>query len=164
MPEIVNTQDPNAPLKIVRVDRGYRRRLFLWYLSGMLIAGMCLLAVRPAHRFIFSHDIITAFRYLEGAAIVFLLLFSIPAVYLIRTGRKILRHGSFPFPGMKVIRDTIILEGAEAGRRGKALIALGILSIFMSISGIVLTHVMFERWKNDPIFRPLFNRAEYQKQ
>ncbi len=163
MPETVDTQDPNAPLRIVRLDRGYRKRLFLWYAVGIMAGLLCLLAVRPAHRFIFSHDIITAFRYLEGTAIVFLLLFAIPAVYLIRTGRKILRHGSFPYPGMKVIRDTIILEGAEARRRGKALIALGIFSIFMSVSGIILTHAMFERWKNDPIFRPLFNRTGYQR-
>jgi hypothetical protein len=53
------------------------------------------------------------------------------AAYLWRLGARIIRTGRFPAPGVAVARDTVVLRGGEARRRGwaaqllAAILALG---------------------------------------
>lgn len=51
------------------------------------------------------------------------------AVYCWRLGARIVRSSRFPPPGMRVIRDTVVLHGQQAWRRGRALQALAVILV-----------------------------------
>lgn len=55
--------------------------------------------------------------------------------YLCLLGRKTLNTNQFPPKRTKVIRDTAVLTGSSALRRGKILIVGGVLLILMSLFG-----------------------------
>jgi hypothetical protein len=66
------------------------------------------------------------------------------AVYQIILGRRILKSGRFPPPGMKVIRDTKIETGAKAKKVAISLIALSSIVIVMILFLVYLPFV-FEK-------------------
>jgi hypothetical protein len=57
------------------------------------------------------------------------------AIYVYRYGQRILKAGQCPPPGEKVIRDTNIIEGDAARRRGQMLIMLSLLLALASLFG-----------------------------
>ncbi len=71
-----------------------------------------------------------------GAAL--LMLIAGFTTYLWRIGARILRSSRFPAPGMAVIRDTIVLHGPSARRRGHLLQWLGVL-LSLATAGFVIT-------------------------
>jgi hypothetical protein len=130
--------------EIVKADRTYRRRLFVAY-------GVSLLAGAAAIRFgipFVKHWLgamppMQAYRMFEPLLIGFLICFSPAAVYLIVIGRRILRYDAFPYPGMKVIRDTRMLRGPLARRQGWALVGLGGLFLLLMVTGSAVIHWSF---------------------
>ena len=90
----------------------------------------------------------------------FLLLFIPPALYLITIGRRICTHKAVPYPGMKVIRDTVIIRGKKAVFRGKSLIVLGTVLVVLVGTSMVATHFILVRFKQHPLFRPVFYGVE----
>ena len=63
-----------------------------------------------------------AFIWISASACLVTLLMGL---YLWRLGARIRARGRFPLPGARVIRDTAVLEGAAARRRGAVLQAMG---------------------------------------
>lgn len=84
----------------------------------------------------------------EFILILLLLLFIGPSIYLIYIGRQIKRSGEFPFPGMKVIRDTKVIVGEKALNRGRMFTILGYSSIILSISGSIRIHFTLTKLMN----------------
>jgi hypothetical protein len=137
------------PEVIFRTDRLYRKKLLTAYAAGILFcAGAAWLFLPPFLRYLRGCQIPEFLKLTEICALAFLLLFIGPALFLINTGRKILLHSQVPYPGMKVIRDTKVIVGNRAVARGRLLIALGIFSIFVAISGSIMTHYYFEKLRH----------------
>jgi hypothetical protein len=143
--------------EIIRGDQQYRRKLFTGYACLLVVAaGFFMFFVPFAKIYLNSLSIKTAFTIMEIAAILFLVSFIFPAVYIIGIGRAIVKHQSVPFPGMKVIYDTQVIYGAKAIMRGKLIIILGIVSILMAVAGGYSTHYFFKKFRGDPLFRTIF--------
>ena len=62
------------------------------------------------------------------------------SAYLWRLGARIVHSGVFPPPGMRVVRDTPVLLGGAAVRRGRLLKVLGLLA---GAAGIGLVIVLW---------------------
>lgn len=140
--------------EVLRTDPVYRKRLFLAY-------GVCVLAgvaatwfgVPRFMRYLAAQPFSHAVRTVELVAVGFILSFTVPALYLINVGRTVLRHSAFPYPGMKVIRDTRVRTGDSARKLGKFLVGLGIFAIFTALAGSARTYYMFEKMRLDPLIR-----------
>lgn len=57
--------------------------------------------------------------------------------YFYRFGRRILTSGQCPPPGSRVIRDTEIIEGAAARRKGRQLIVASIFMATAALAGMI---------------------------
>ncbi|MGH8251106.1 MAG: hypothetical protein ACREVI_10505 [Steroidobacteraceae bacterium] len=67
------------------------------------------------------------------------------AVYLWQLGARVLRAGRYPLPGASVIRDTPVLAGREARRRGIVLQALAVLLGLLIAVMLVSVHRLVAR-------------------
>lgn len=135
--------------QIVKADTRYRRKLFLGYGIGiLLIAGLVFFILPLFLEYLRNCAIQEFLRVTEICVIVFLLSFIGPAVFLMRVGGKIIRHGQVPYPGMKVIHDTKVISGKKAIFRGKILVFLAILSIVVAITGVIASHHFFEKFRH----------------
>lgn len=135
--------------EIVKADKSYRTRLFGIYIL-CIAAGIPVfsLGVPRLIDYIMNLDFRIAQYTMEVLLIALLCCFAPAAVYLIVLGRRVLKHGAFPYPGMKVIRDTVIVKGDKARFRGRALIFLGSLFIFLMFAGIASIHYSFVKFLN----------------
>lgn len=130
-------------------DPRYRRRLFLWYgiaAAMLLVVGFFGIPFLQAH-----FRSVPFFTMLWQAEILALGIISasIPAAfYLLRLGAKTLSAERYPFEGMRVIRDTRIVQGPSARRIGITFRIMGIISIGFTILGLIFTHVAFEMIRN----------------
>ena len=66
---------------------------------------------------------------LGGVVILVLLTLLLAAVWAWRLGGRVLEEGRFPPQGLKVVRDTVVLFGAQARLRGRLLQGLGVVFI-----------------------------------
>jgi hypothetical protein len=140
--------------QIVKVDRQYRNRLLVAYLIAILAGYLLIKFAWPVAVHAFRQlNISSSFTVAEIVFAVFFLCFIGPALYLISIGKKIIKSGMHPFPGQKVLRDTIIVTGSKAMFRGKVLVRLGYTSIVMAILGCVWLHLVFMWIKHDPLMR-----------
>ncbi|MBN1575330.1 MAG: hypothetical protein JW913_02180 [Chitinispirillaceae bacterium] len=147
--------------EIVKTDKRYRRNLFLAYLTALLCGVAFLSWGRPA--LVSYINNLPAKEHIETIELVehlFLILFIPAAIYLIAVGRKVCRFRAMPYPGMGVIRDTVIVRGEKALRRGRSMMVLGIAMIAIVIASMLATHVITLRFKHHPLFRPIFYGPE----
>lgn len=93
---------------------------------------------------------------IERTVHVVLLLFIPAAIYLIIVGRKVCRSGAMPYPGMKVIHDTLVVTGRRAQMRGWSMIVLGGVMIVMVLASSIITHRIILRMKQHPLLSPIF--------
>ena len=120
--EPASTQTQRADLRLRRAaDLSFAAlvvacALSLWALQGWL-AGMAHAASPVAQR-----QLLGAFTGLIGVSCVLVLTL---AAYLRRTGARVLAAAHFPPPGMRVIRDTTIVQGSAALRRGRVMQGMG---------------------------------------
>jgi 4-amino-4-deoxy-L-arabinose transferase-like glycosyltransferase len=147
----------NSEEMIVKADRNYRRKLFSGYLIVIILGILIWNFIRPP--FLNILDNLPNKERVEIKEIIahlFLLSFIPMAIYLITIGRRICRYNAMPYPGMKVIRDTVVVTGKKAIFRGKSLIILGIVVIILLITSMITTHVIILRFKQAPLFSPVF--------
>jgi hypothetical protein len=143
--------------EIVKTDKRYRRNLFIAY--AVLIAAGVLFwnLARPA---LFHYvNGLPARQFTETVETIqhFVMLLFIPAaIYLIVVGRKIWRHQALPYPGMRVIHDSIVIRGKRAVRRGKLLVGLGTLMIALAIASMIANHYIILKFKHHPLISPIF--------
>jgi cytochrome bd-type quinol oxidase subunit 1 len=126
---------------IVRADKEFRKRFIVFLMLIVIVFVFTILSMKS------YLDQMGELRRenpgLAGKKVIFLLkwwmgLGSLPilgfGVYQIILGRRILKAGRFPPPGMKMIRDTKIRTGAKAKKVAMSLIAL---------SSIVIVIILF---------------------
>ena len=64
--------------------------------------------------------------------------------YLWRLGQRTIRSGRYPPPGLRVVRDTPVIVGGEAGSVGRLLRALGVaLAVTAVLLGVLLWWLLF---------------------
>jgi len=135
--------------QILKADKQYRAGLFKVYLIGIAALSLALYFGLPRYlAYLDKLKIGSMLTLAEISIMVFLSCFIVPAGYLIKVGRKIIIAKRAPFPGQKVIRDTIILEGNKAVSRGKALFYLGIFTIIILIAGAARSHYFFDKLRS----------------
>jgi uncharacterized membrane protein len=69
------------------------------------------------------------------------------ALCLLAFGRKVLASGQFPPPGVKVIKDTRIIQGEKARVRGRMLAFLSIILMVLGLSGALYTPRLLHKLK-----------------
>jgi hypothetical protein len=147
----------NSDKVLIKADKEYRRNLFLSYLI-LIIAGILFwYFILPT--LISRVENLPNKEHVETMEILshlFLLLFIPVAIYIIVIGRRMCRHKAVPYPGMKVIRDTVLITGQKATIRGRRLIILGTITIVLTILSIIRTHFITLRFKQHPLFRSYF--------
>jgi hypothetical protein len=147
--------------EIAKADSAYRRRLFTVY---ALILVTVYFGVPIVWRYFINYLMMAngtdTLRAAESAGIGFMLFFIGPALYLIAVGRRAASEERWPHTGMKVIYDTVIQQGPEAVARGRRLIWLGVVCIFIVLGGSAVTHFIFYKFKTDPFsFLPEHQRV-----
>ena len=76
----------------------------------------------------------SALAWVSGSAAALLIVLGI---HLWRQGIKVRFVARFPLPGSRVLRDTVVLNGATAVRRGTALQALGAVFALAAVAVLV---------------------------
>lgn len=66
-------------------------------------------------------------------------------LYVWRLGTRIHRFERFPPPGMTVIRDTVVLQGAAARRRGRLVQAIGAVLVVLALVALALVIIIVRR-------------------
>ncbi len=151
--------EENCNPPIIKANIKYRTILFGVYI-GLFTAGFLFFY------FIFP-GLLQRFKNLESLSyynvakiviISFLIFFIIPASYLILIGRKIKRYAQFPFPGMKVSRDTKVIMGKQAIARGNMLIYFGGFACIISILSSIHVYSIIQKILSSELIRqlPLF--------
>ena len=136
---------------IVPADKEFRKRFIVFLMLIVIVFSVTILSVKS------YLDQMGELRQenpgLAGKKVMLLLkwwmgLGSLPilglAVYQIILGRRILKSGRFPPPGMKVIRDTKIQTGAKAKKVAISLIALSSI-VIVTILFLVYLPFVFEK-------------------
>jgi hypothetical protein len=120
---------PHAAMEIQRADPQLRRIAGLVFVALVVAGSVVLLAlqswlsgVAQAAPSTARTQLLIAFGGLVAISCVTLLAF---AVCFWRTAGQVLATQQFPPPGMRVIRDTPVLRGAAAMRRGRILQSIG---------------------------------------
>ncbi len=128
--------------KIIKTDKNFRKKIllitlflivagivFIFYFQNYL-AGIKLLAEEypelALQRIIYSMKIII---------FMLMIIFAGAGIYFLRLGILTMKTSQFPPPRVKVIKDTRLIEGKNAVRKGVIII---ILSLLFIISGILL--------------------------
>ena len=143
--------------EIIKTDLSYRRKLFIAYLVAIGI-GLALWrwGIPALTDYLDRLPNKERVETLELISHIFLFLFFPPAIYLIIIGRRICRYGVVPYPGMKVIRDTIVIKGKKALFRGRILVVLGITLMILALTSMAVTHLIIRKFKHHPLISPLF--------
>ncbi|MBL7149332.1 MAG: hypothetical protein ISS80_04590 [Candidatus Cloacimonetes bacterium] len=128
--------------KIVKTDKDFRKKvllitlllvmagiIFIFYFQNYLTGLRSLAEEYPelALQRIINSMIIIIFS--------LMIIFAGAGIYFLRLGILTIKTSQFPPPGIKVIKDTRLIEGKNAVRKGIIII---ILSMLFIISGILL--------------------------
>jgi hypothetical protein len=125
-------------MEIQRADPRLRRIAGLLFVALVLACAVALLAlqswlsgVAQAARSTAQVQLLAAFGSLVGISCLALLVL---AIYLWRIAARVLAAQQFPPPGMRVVRDTPVLRGAAALRRGRIIQGIGGLLVLCSLA------------------------------
>ena len=126
--------------KIIQTDKTYRRKtLVILFLIGL--AGLALFQwlVPWANKTVLQLEPQKGLALVRCILVVMFLAIVSLAVYLAFFGRRVLKHRSFPPPGVKVLRDTRLVEGESATIRGQIIIFLSLLLFIFGLYGVLVT-------------------------
>jgi hypothetical protein len=152
------TEENTVP-HIIKASKRYRNTLFSVYLILLCIGFLFYYLIFPVLLHNFKNlESSSYFNVAEITLTAILLFFIGPAMYLISIGRKIKHCAQFPFPGMKVLRDTKVISGHKAIFRGKLLIYLGYFACFISVISSIHIYFIFQKILSSDLIRqlPLF--------
>ena len=121
-------------VELVRADPRYRRRALALLVALAACAAVALLLLPGA---LSSHAPSTS-----GSALVVLVAALVVAcssvatigISIFRRGRRVLRGSRFPVPGERVVRDTLVLSGETAVKRGRVLEVLGVTLFLLAVA------------------------------
>jgi len=124
--------------RTVRADKSYRRKVLIFCgLLLLLVAALIAWILPWSTEYLLRQEPEIALRVARGVLVVMFLSFVPIGLCLFVLGRKIVKHERFPPPGVKVIKDTRLVEGEKAKVQGRVLVALGIILILFGLSGAV---------------------------
>jgi peptidoglycan biosynthesis protein MviN/MurJ (putative lipid II flippase) len=130
-------------------DKGYRRRVLTIYVVIVLLGLVLIGWVLPLTKeYIAQLEPETASRAMKTTLVMVFLTIIPIALYILAFGRKVMQHERFPPPGVKVIKDTKIIEGKKARARGRVLVVLSLVLIFLGVIGALYTPFMLNKVKN----------------
>lgn len=133
---------------IMPADKGYRRRVLAIYVVIVLLGLVLIGWVLPLTKeYIDQLEPETATSAMKTTLILVFLTIVPIALYILAFGRKVMQHERFPPPGVKVIRDTKIIEGKKARARGRVLVVLSLVLIFLGVIGALYTPYMLNKVK-----------------
>ena len=143
--------------EVVKTDKRYRRNLFTAYIFFIVLGAIMVKWGIPLYTtYIARLPIKARVETIELTIHAVLLLFIPAAVYLIIIGRNVCVFRAMPYPGMKVIHDTVVVTGKNALLRGWSMIVLGAVMIVMVIVSSIVTHSIIVHLKHYPLLRPVF--------
>ncbi|MHC4519822.1 MAG: hypothetical protein ACYTAS_14635 [Planctomycetota bacterium] len=122
--------------RVVHADRKYRRVILIAFGVSVCIGVVLLQWVLPwATRYLAQRRPQEALQILQ-VAVSLMFLSALPiAWYIWSLGRKGVTSQQMPPPGVRVIKDTIIIRGRSAVARGKALMVIAVLLAIVSLIG-----------------------------
>ena len=123
-----------------RDPRAFRHVLIVLAVSvAIAVAAVALIGrYRPAFEVWIDEDPLARLRTLALLASLGLLPFAAAGTYFFRLGARVVRAERFPPPGTTVVRDTAVLRGRAARRRGRLLQALAVILIVATAGGIAV--------------------------
>jgi hypothetical protein len=128
------------------VDKAYRRKIVTITVFFVAIGASVIAWVLPWLREdLQSRDPKEA---IEIIKVIFALMFLgvLPlAFYLMAFGRKVMKSECFPPPGVRVIRDTALIEGKEARQRGRAIVVLAWALVLLGLFGALYIPHLLDR-------------------
>ena len=128
-------------MEIQKGDRRALRHVIIVLVCSLAITVIVLWLIgryRPALEEWIDDDPPARLRTLALLASLGMLPFAAAATYIFRLGRQIVRAERFPPPGATVLRDTVVLRGRAARRRGLLLQSLAMFLIVATAVGIVI--------------------------
>lgn len=129
--------------KIIRADKSYRKKLIIIYLIVAIIGTVIVEWILPwAKEYILRLEPQTALNVIKIILPLMFLSIVPIALYLLTFGRKVLKYGCLPPPGVKVIKDTKVVEGQNAKFRGRIVVAISLILIFLGLFGAIYTSYM----------------------
>ena len=131
---------------IIRPDKNYRKRVFSLYVVLVLIGVVFMGWVLPwSKAYTEQLDPENALRTMKFTLVVVFLSIIPIAIYILTLGRKMVKHERFPPPGMKVLRETLVIKGARARLRGRVLVVLSLVLIFLALLGALYIPYMIDK-------------------
>lgn len=144
--------------KVQKVDRKKRNILITAYLILIILTIPLFIFLPPFFKDIYQGsrlgDLIELANLLQLSIFI---LISIPAIYLIRTGIKIILQKRYPYKGMILIQDMKILEGKEAIKFGYRLIILGTITLIFLTGSIFITRRINKNFLENPFSAMNYN-------
>ena len=129
---------------MTETQKGNRRALryvVVLLAASVVIAVVALMLIahyRPAIELWIDEDPPARLQTLALLAALSMLPLAAAATYVFRLGHRIVRAERFPPPGTTVLRDTVVLRGRAARRRGRLLQGLAVVLIAATTVGIGL--------------------------
>lgn len=113
--------------RVLKADRRARTLLLASGAIGALVVAVLTLWVVPwGQGYLQEQEPRVALRVLQGITALLFLSFVPAGTYLFWFGRRAVRSRQMPPPGTWVIRDTRVIEGDRAVRRGRGMMALAV--------------------------------------
>ncbi len=131
---------------IARADRRYRRKV-LAIVALIMVVGACLIGwiIPWSREYLLGLEPMAALIIVK-VALGFMFLSLIPfGLLILALGRRVVKQERFPPPGMKVIKDTKLIEGAKARLQGRVLIAFSLILILFALFGAVYFPYMISK-------------------
>lgn len=137
--------------KIQKVDKKKRAVLIWAYLIIISLSIPLFIFIPPFFKDIYNglklNDLIELANLTQLSVFI---LISIPAIYLIRTGIKIILQKRYPYKGMILMQDMKILEGKKAVKFGYRLIILGAITLIFLTASIFITRRINKNFLENP--------------
>ncbi len=131
---------------IIRPDKNYRKRVFSLYVVLVLIGVVFIGWVLPwSKAYTEQLDPESALRTMKFTLVVVFLSIIPIALNILTLGRKMVKHKRFPPPGVKVMRETKLVEGDKATLRGRVLVILSLILISLALLGALYIPYMIDK-------------------
>ena len=137
--------------EIQKANKRFRTVVFIGYAVGIVLFIAILRLAVPLFLAVFrALPSVEADYFLQLIALLFLLLFISPTIWILRLGFKIRKYDQYPLPNSDVMSDRVILRGKDAQKTGRRFIILAIISLSAIILSILATDRIYKNFHENP--------------